>query len=649
MPAAQEGAPDPDDQWVGDDRFAHVIADQLEQPEVREAPDYDPEEEDETPVSKRNKNWRNGVDRRMQLLSHISQGVTVKEACEKVGIQHQTYKGYRKRFQRWAHVIDEAREYAIHHKDSGSRYTGTPASFMNTYFGMPPTWFQLMFLDELAKTPKGNILMVLWPPEHGKTTTFENYANMVLAQDASWRSLVASENQGIARKILGRIQHRMNPMGPYPAYVAKFGPFVPQVGGGIAEIRQPWTDTKFSIYKKRASDERNYSMEAVGVGGSIVSARTDHLHVDDPQSTRTLGQTDKITNWFRQDALSRPAENGITSVCGTRVGEFDFFEDLLSDGGLDDIMKVIRFPAIITDNDTGEQKPLWQKPNFPGTDEPDPDASGHTLESLDRMRRKVGDEIWDRNWMQNPGASRKGKGTFTVDMVEKCNDMDVSLENHPGMYHDGRDKPIVYIGLDPALGSKNCIIAVMPTPKGKLQIVRIREDIGFERNEQIMGALESVVRWCNMDGMVTDVIIEDKNFQLGLKNDERMMEMSEKHGFNIRGHLTGWNKYDPDIGVASMTTSFIKGEVVLPHAADSLTDHEMGEFKRQLYAWKPGARGNKLRQDRVMAFWFVWMLWRSRHKSLEGVGNHQNTQWTRQNRTDWMVNEQGLMVPLGAA
>ena len=642
MEVGQEGPDDPNDQWVGDDRFAHLIADQLTEIDTDQpaTPSYDPDEDDETPREKRNKNWQNGVDRRMQLLSHISQGVTVKDACEKIGISHQTYKGYRKRFLKWSHVIDEAREYAIHHKGEGAKsYTGSVPSFMNTYFGMPPTWFQLMFLDELAKTPKGNILMVLWPPEHGKTTTFENYANMVLATDSSWRSLVASENQGIARKILGRIQHRMNPMGPYPAYVAKYGPFVPQAGGGIAEVRQPWTDTKFNVYKKRMSDERNYSMEAVGVGGSIVSARTDHLHVDDPQSTRTLGQTEKITNWFRQDALSRPAENGITSVCGTRVGEYDFFEDLLSDGGLEDIMKVIRFPAVITDNDTGEQKPLWAK---------DEGGNGHTLESLDRMRRKVGDDIWDRNWMQNPGASRKGKGTFTIDMVEKCQNNEASLEEHPGMYHRGGDKPIVYIGLDPALGSKNCIIAVMPTPEGKLQIVRIREDIGFERNEQIMGALESVVNWCNMTGMVTDVVIEDKNFQLGLKNDERMVDMAAKHGFNIRGHLTGWNKYDPDIGVASMTTSFIKNEVILPWRDDSMTQHEMGEMKRQLYAWKPGARGNKLRQDRVMAFWFVWMLWRSRHKSLEGVGNHQKTSWTRQNRANWMVNEQGLMVPLGA-
>jgi hypothetical protein len=43
-------------------------------------------------------------------------------------------------------------------------------------------------------------------------------------------------------------------------------------------------------------------------------------------------------------------------------------------------------------------------------------------------------------------------------------------------------------------------------PEGKLVVRRIREDIGFERNEQIMSALRSVVGWCNMTGQVTDVV-----------------------------------------------------------------------------------------------------------------------------------------------
>lgn len=633
------------DEWVGDDRFAHHVTEELAEAKVNETDvdasftPFSPEDDDEfgTPTAN-DKRYKAALDRRLSIYSLMAKGMSATAACEEVGISYQTYKGYRKRHRVWAAKLDVARHAYMSNNDDHHQWTGL-SSFCAKYFGLAPTWFQLMFLEELQKTPKGNILMVLWPPEHGKTTTFENWASYILGpKDPTFRFLVASENQGIARKINGRVMNRMDPLGPFPNYVHEFGPFVPQTGGGQSTLRQPWTDTKFRVWRAKGSDERNYSMEAVGAGGSIVSARCDQLHVDDPQSTRTLGQTDKISTWFRQDALSRPAESGFTSVVGTRVGEEDFFADLLDDGNLDDIMKVIRFPAIITDHDTGEQKPLWER---------DERGYGHTLESLDRMRRKVGDDIWDRNWMQNPGMSRSGKGTFTKIHVEACQDPERSLEHHVGDNGERQDS-VVYVGLDPALGSKNCVIAceVIPDEEigSKLVVRRIREDIGFERNEQIMQSLDSVIRWCNMTGRVTDVVIEDKNFQLGLKNDERMVEMSRRHGFQLRGHTTGWNKYDPDIGVASMATAFIKGEIILPWADDSLTQHEIGELKRQLYAWKPGVKGNKLRQDRVMALWFVWMLWQSRRKSLAGVGSSTESGFRRQT-VGWRVNERGLIVP----
>lgn len=639
---------DPNDQYVSSDRFAHHVAEELEAAKgEKHSPDtaFSPRDDDEHGTALTgHKAYKECLDRRISIYYHVSNGMSVMDACDEVGISYQTYKGYRKRYGPWTAKLDVARLAAKNHDPDRITDFASVAAFCKRYFGQAPTWFQLMFLEEMQRTPKGNILMVLWPPEHGKTTTFENYACYKLAQNAGFRFLVASENQGIARKINGRVMNRMDPLGPTQDYVRDFGPFVPQTGGGNSTLRQPWTDTRFRIYGARESDERNYSMEAVGVGGSIVSARCDQLHVDDPQSTRTLSRSEGITTWFRQDALSRPAESGITTVCGTRVGDGDMFEELLEDRGLDDILKVIRFPAIITDNESGTQKPLWEK------NPDDPEGMGHTLESLDRMRRKAGDDVWDRNWMQNPGLSRKGKGTFTQSAVEPCQDELRSLEHHVG--DEGENEgAIVYVGLDPALGSKNCVIAceVFATESGSKLIVRkIREDIGFERNEQIMDSLDSVVRWANLTGNVTDVVIEDKNFQLGLKNDERMEEMSRRHGFQLRGHTTGWSKYDPDIGIASMASSFIRQEIILPWADDQLTRHEIGELKRQLYAWKPGARGNKLRQDRVMALWFVWMLWQSRRKSLAGVGSDRGQGFTTRGAS-WTMSDQGLVVPTKGA
>jgi len=560
--------------------------------------------------------------RRRNIIQHLRTKKSVTEACELEGISYYTYASYRQRFPEFAAKCDEARQLADMGDSAG--YDGSAASFIAEFFGHVPTWFQLMFINELEKTPPGNILMVLWPPEFGKTTTFENHASRKLAMDPSFRFLVASESKGIAQKILGRVMDRMNPEGPVPKYVERFGPFMPQSGDGRA--RQAWSDNRFTVRGARRNDERDYSMLAVGAGSkNIVSTRTDHAHVDDIQSTTTLGQTSKFVNWFRQDLLSRPGESGITTVCGTRVGEGDFYEALMDDPDMDQsIMKVLRFPAIITDHDSGEEKSLWPE-KWP-------------LEKLERQRKKVGSEAWDRNYMQNPGVSSRGRGTFDKEIVEHCKDSSISLSDYPS------PDSIVYVGIDPALGGKNCILAVEATPDYRLIVRRIIEDVELKSNHQIIDRLQQVIEFCAQGGAhVSDVVIEAMAFQKGLVHDENLLELRDYWGFAIRDHLTGWNKYDPDIGVPSMAESFRKQEIVLPYADDTYTRFEIDEMCRQLYAWKPGVRGSRLRQDRVMALWFCWIMWRERWKKPTGTVYSSNG-WQREG-LPYTATRSGLLLP----
>jgi hypothetical protein len=160
-----------------------------------------------------------------------------------------------------------------------------------------------------------------------------------------------------------------------------------------------------------------------------------------------------------------------------------------------------------------------------------------------------------------------------------------------------------------------------------------------------MQELNHVVYNMNLSATVSDVVIEAMNFQRGLSRDERLIEMAKHYGFATREHLTGMNKYDEDIGIASMVTSFIKGEIILPWADDDYTRSEVGELVRQLKAWRPKKRGNKLRQDRVMALWFIWILWRNRWKSTDvgsaGSGFQRNVPWAG--------TKSGLIIPVGAS
>jgi hypothetical protein len=113
----------------------------------------------------------------------------------------------------------------------------------------------------------------------------------------------------------------------------------------------------------------------------------------------------------------------------------------------------------------------------------------------------------------------------------------------------------------------------------------------------------------------------------------------------MREHLTGWNKYDEDIGVPSMVGSFERGDIILPWADDDLTRAEIGELCRQLRAWKPKARGSKLRQDRVMALWFAWILWQSRRRERPNADKESTF---KREGLPYGRTASGLIVPVGA-
>lgn len=567
--------------------------------------------------------WSVGKKHREHFLEVFATGdYSIQEALAVVGVSVSAYKQWRKRDRHFAAQTDLIRGGQTL---DNVKWNGTHVGFAKLYFNMEYAPHHMRFINEMDALPPGGILMALMPPEAGKTTMYENIASEMLATNPNWRGAVASESLTISQKILGRVKHRMEPEGPFPLYVKKWGPFKPPFGEGRESMQaQPWGAGYFNVWRKNAHDERDYNLLALGFGSSIVSMRTDHLHLDDIQSLKTYSQTDRMEEWVRQDALSRPGEYGRTTIAGTRVAEDDIYSRFLNDESLNDIMRVVKVRAIETDIETGEQTSYWPE--------------RYSLEQLDRMRRKVGEEAWDRNYMQNPGASQDTR-TFTDDMIESAKNSLISL------HHEIPAGRMVYIGLDPALGGMNCAIAVEVTPDGKLIIRGIRETQGLRQNEQIMQELNALIQTVQLKGgRVSDVVIETMNFQKGLANDERLMDMQRHYGFNMSPHLTGNNKYDENIGIPSMCGSFLRGEIVIPWADDSLTRTEMEEFIRQLKAWRPLKRGSKLRQDRVMALWFSWVLWRQRWK----LQPEANAASFKRGGLPWSGTRTGLVIPVGA-
>jgi hypothetical protein len=269
----------------------------------------------------------------------------------------------------------------------------------------------------------------------------------------------------------------------------------------------------------------------------------------------------------------------------------DSYEELLDEGLVDHL---IIYPAI---NDEG--KYLWPE--------------RYSEDDYERLRRNAGEEAWWRNYMQKPRAA--GANTFDEAAI------DSSLRPGLSVSTDPRQGSPIYIGLDPAIGGVTALSVVQhivdDTHGNRLRVLDSRAESGFVRYEQIWGLLESMImQWTAVGHEVTDVIIEENAFQKGMVLDDRAQEIQKKWSVRMRGHNTGINKYDENHGIPQMPLSMARGQVEIPYAEDHLTRARMEPLLQEFRSWRPKISGRALRQDRLMSFWFVWLIWKERQSAL---------------------------------
>lgn len=452
--------------------------------------------------------------------------------------------------------------------------------FRKVFFGMDSPWFHAEIVDHLENAAPGSITMILLPPEHGKTTLLEDWISYKLAVQPEFRVIYGSEKQQHGRKVVKRIKNRMHPDGPAPAYVERFGPFVPQTGEDAHP--QPWNQDYFDVWRRMGSDERDYNMVALGFGSAVAGTRCDLLVLDDVQSLKSLNLTEKIVDEFRQDWLSRPGSKGRTVIIGTRVGEGDFYEKVL-EAGL--VTHLVKYPAVDVLG-----RFLWPE--------------NYTPEEYAGMQHRAGPSAWARNYQQQPTAA--GDRTFTEQMLREAGDPMLRVSVAPGHLTGLRT---CIVGHDPGFGT-NAVVVAGVTPE-KMVVLDWRVDKGLTTTAAMAQVIdETMAHWSRQGVRPAHLVIEDKYVGQGLFEDEAFLSLGRRYGCSISGHKTGNSKYDDDLGVAAMARSFLVGEVALPGADDDATQRARAALDAELHAWRPNKSGTKLRQDLVMALWFCWMRWR---------------------------------------
>lgn len=514
---------------------------------------------------------RGDANRRRFLEALVDTG-TIKEALERTGLKRKTYERWRSRYPDFALEADKIRAggRAVIRSNSHDRSIFRDfIPFRLHYFGFETYWHQRKIVEAIETCPPGGIVLVLVPPEHGKTTLIEDYINYRIALDPNIRITLVSEGQPHARKIMRHIARRMTDVTLGGAYIRDHGPFK---GHAHEMDGKPWSADYLTV-ARAAQDERDYTLECRGWRSTVAGTRTDLMIVDDIQSRRSLNHTSNMIDTFRQDFLSRPGKESKVVIVGTRVGLGDFYQTIQE---LDIVDRVVALPAL---NEDGEAlaPEMW------------------SAEQLANKRKIVGEPAWWRNYQQQPLAD--GAEIFTEAMLEDAKDIGLRV----GHARHLTDK---VCGLDPSLRNETAwTVAAYDT--NHFTIVDSIAEPGLGSTENIITRTEYLA----ITHGFSTLVVEENAFQRGLVQDERLQALGRTYGFRIVAHTTAANKLDEDIGVARMPTSYLQGQVTIPWG-DEPTRARMEPLIEQHRSWRPKVRGTVLRQDRVMATWFCWLHWK---------------------------------------
>ena len=385
--------------------------------------------------------------KKLLLAIHDNPTATFTELAQIIGVTPRAITNWRGGDPQYDHEVAALRATlgGIHEKANSrgisvtNTVTETFVDFRKKYFGFDTPWFQADIAKRFETSEPGSITVVLMPPESGKTTLTEDHLTYEISRNPTALITIVSEGEKMARKMSRRIQRRLEPDGSSQDMVLRYGPYRSPSG---ARSGQPWSTDAWTVHKGMDEDSRDFTVAVGGWKSNIAGTRATRLHVDDMQSLKSLNSTEQMIDIFRQDMLSRPGETGRTTINGTRVGENDIYERMNDLFGGEDFFRLIKYPAIVMNQMTGEPEPLWKE--------------RYSMESLDRMRKKVGEEAWFRNYMQNPRtASIK---FFTDDGIERCknrmrrfgmNRQEMNLEHNE-----------CWLTLDPSIGGKNVVMAM---------------------------------------------------------------------------------------------------------------------------------------------------------------------------------------------
>jgi hypothetical protein len=444
-----------------------------------------------------------------------------------------------------------------------------------------------------------NRLLINTPPNHAKSTTLTmDYPVFRICRNPAVQIIIVSKTQQQAKKYLYGIKQRLT----HPRFARLQATFAP--AEGFRAAADQWTADK--IYLRRDSDQKDPTVEALGLGGQIYGSRADLIICDDVVTLANAHEFEKQMDWLRQEVASRFGANGCLLVVGTKVAPKDLYSELRNPEhyttGVSPYTRLAQPAVLEMAENQQEWVTLWPRSDVPFDPERHEVPDGDNLyprwtpERLHEVRNEQGPKKWSLVYMQQELSD---DAVFDAERVRGSRNQfrrpGRLQAGKRGQRDSGMDGLFVIAGLDPAMVGDTAIVVLGVDRLTRMRYVldvRVKTGAGARWiREQIREVTEllSVNEWR----------VEKNAFQGFLTQDPEINEWLASQGVVLQEHHTGRNKWDADYGVASMALLFDQGLIELPTTTQFVAGQTLVE---QLVTWAPETRN---KTDCVMALWFA--------------------------------------------
>jgi hypothetical protein len=399
--------------------------------------------------------------------------------------------------------------------------------------------------------------LIIWGHvESGKTWNVAVYRVLwELGRNPNLRIVVVSKTQGQARKIVSAVKaHVENSDELHEVF--------PSLRPGAK-----WSDVAITV-AGRVGSPKDYSVEATGVGGTLMGSRIDLAILDDVldwENTLTQERRDSVTEWHLKTISGRLSDDAREWILGNAWHPQDFLHRTAKNPA----WKAYRFPVI----DPETRLPRWPE-RWP----------------LSRIKE------WTEEW----GTSEAARQLYCVprsDEDSRIKDAWIAKCLERG---DGRTMPFAlkhvplgyktYTGVDVSTGEAkdlSCCFTICVHPN------RDREVLCVESG-----------KWDGPE-IVKRIISHHQRFHsiVAVESNAAQKFITQFTGGSapVRNFHTGTNKMSPEFGIESVFVEIERGQWIIPSAGGRPLTREVSAWIDGMRFYTPSAHT----ADELMACWIA--------------------------------------------